>query len=245
MITRTPLRRDVLRVVGPTVAVGCLAAGALVACGARVTIESTSDAGASDAGASDAGASDAGASDAGAFDEGTFDADASEAATADAGALGTSITGSIGGRSLSFTSATAWIEPNSPVDGAIVVFLSDAEMTCDTAAVPIQGSTRIDFYVYDFGSGVPPGAGTYHVAAGNTDGGGIFASAWPHLYGDQCAEVTPQTDVQATSGTFIITSTSPRIEGSFDVTFADGNAAGTFSVPACPEDGGTSTASCL
>jgi hypothetical protein len=69
---------------------------------------------------------------------------------------------------------------------------------------------------------------------------------WPHLFDLQCTAVTPQADVEASSGTFTITSTSPRVEGSFSVTFADGTAAGTFSVPPCPPlDGGSSQATCL
>jgi hypothetical protein len=89
MLARTALRGGVLKVVAGTLGLGCLAAGALAACGARDPIEGPSDAAAS----------------------------------------GTSITGSIGGRSLSVTNALAWVTPSSTIDGVVTVFLSDAEVT--------------------------------------------------------------------------------------------------------------------
>jgi hypothetical protein len=104
-----------------------------------------------------------------------------------------------------------------------------------------DGAMTLSLFVYDPTEHALVAAGTYPVGA--TTDGGLSGDAYFHAYSGACREVlpvgAPPDGGFPRGGSITLSSVSPRMTGTFDVTVDGVHLAGAFDAPLCDPDAGT------
>lgn len=138
------------------------------------------------------------------------------------------VSGTVAGSSIPTTDAVAILSPMQSNTVVAEVALTNVADTCgvierEQSGGPEPSSTTV-LVLAVTGSGTSVAPGTYPIA-----GSAVFAE-----FATTDAQCRSVLNDQATSGSITFSAVNPNeITGSFDVTFPDGHAAGSFTAPIC------------
>jgi hypothetical protein len=155
------------------------------------------------------------------------------------------VQGSVAGHTLVPEAAVAYeVETGDAAnEDYVVLLISDEPMSCSTFWAFHEGSTRLDLFVYSPTAGAPITPGTYSGPESLDGGVGTqpYASGYLHVFGPDCVD----TPVASQGGSITLTSLTPDVRGSFQLTFDGGTLSGEFDVPTCQAINTVDAGACL